>query len=171
MKQNPLGLIIGRWRDGTEERDRGIPCIVPWDSDVLGKHSKKESACSPRDGRGRVYSSLDRELPPLECRSAVHFFPAPTYWSLSCCDLLSAHFHITNSAGFLISLHSSSTQANSLQTQSKTAAMYTCTGGARNTTVSREEKLYSRDHFLPGPAVQHNLGASTRDSSKRLPGA
>lgn len=40
------------------------------------KHSKKESACSPRDGRGKLYSSLDRDLPPLRCRSAVHLFPA-----------------------------------------------------------------------------------------------
>lgn len=54
-------------------------------------------------------------------------------------------------------------QANSLQTQSKAAAMYACTGGVRNTTVSREERLYSRDHFQPGPAVQHNLGASARE--------
>lgn len=39
-------------------------------------HSKKGSACSPKDGRGRVNSSLVGVLPPLECRSAVHLFPA-----------------------------------------------------------------------------------------------
>lgn len=56
---------------------------------------------------------------------------------------------------FLISLHTSSTQPNSLQTQSKTAATYACTGGVRNSTESRSQRLYYRDHCLPACQVLH----------------
>ena len=60
-----------------QEGGRGTLPVVPLDSDVLGKHAKTRSVCSPRDGKSRAYTFQDSKLHALEDRDEGHLFPIP----------------------------------------------------------------------------------------------